>query len=246
MYCQFCGAGIPDGDQFCGQCGARAPAASEGSTSGSTYGQTSGESPREVRRTAQPHADPAASGTRPPETYMPSGQTYYDRDPHVPAAVARYTYAGFWLRFAAWILDTLFALVLAAIPGAIIAVILVLLVEGGQDPPLTFAEAEQQDEDTGNAAVAGFFLGFTPLILAYWYIGTALGGAWGKRIFGLRILKYEDGARPGFGTAAIRVLITWLISFISIASLLDHLWAIWDKDKQTWHDKAAGTVVVRV
>ncbi|MEC8486226.1 MAG: RDD family protein, partial [Actinomycetota bacterium] len=27
---------------------------------------------------------------------------------------------------------------------------------------------------------------------------------------------------------------------------LGYLWMIWDKDRQTWHDKVAGTIVVKV
>lgn len=231
MRCQFCGGEIPEGDQFCGQCGARAPVGIGASTPA-----PEGEQPGVAR---------APRSTGEAVTRDPARQIYYDRDPNAPAVAARYEYASFWPRFGAWLLDTLFALILAAIPGAVVAVLLVLLVEAGQDPPLTFAEAEQQDDDTGAAAFFGFLLGFTPVLLAYWYIGTALGGAWGKRIFGIRIVKYDDGARPGFGTGAIRVLMTWLISLISLAWLLDHLWMIWDKEKQTWHDKAAGTVVVR-
>ncbi len=32
---------------------------------------------------------------------------------------------------------------------------------------------------------------------------------------------------------------------ISLASLLDDLWMLWDKQKQTLHDKIAGTIVVK-
>jgi uncharacterized RDD family membrane protein YckC len=242
MNCQFCGSAIPEGDQFCGQCGARAPVTGGPPASGAagpSYEQTWGKSRPAIEPQTQPGARPAA----PREPWQ---QAYYDRDPNAPAVAARYVYAGFWVRFGAWLLDSIFALLLSAIPAAILAIVLVLLVEANQEPALTFAEAEQQDDDTGAAAVIGIFLGAIPVWIAYWYIGTSLGGAWGKRIFGLRIVKQESGDRPGFGTGAVRVLVTWLISLINLAQLLDHLWMIWDKDKQTWHDKAAGTVVVHL
>jgi uncharacterized RDD family membrane protein YckC len=158
----------------------------------------------------------------------------------------RFVYAGFWIRFGAWLLDTAFAFALAIIPGIVLAVLLVLLVEANQDPPTTFIEAQQQDDDTEAAGVFGFIVPFLIVSLGYWYIGTSVGGAWGKRLCGLRIVKQQDGARPGYGSGAIRVLVTMLIGLINLAQLLDHLWMIWDKDKQTWHDKAAGTVVIRV
>jgi uncharacterized RDD family membrane protein YckC len=237
MYCQFCGSAIPEGDQFCGQCGARAAVGTGPSPSSAdpSYEQTWGERRPNIEQRA---GAPSAQAE-------PWRQAYYDRDPNAPMA-ARLPYAGFWPRFGAWVLDSIFALLLSAIPAAILAIVLVLIVEAGQEPPLTFAEAEQQDDDTGTAAVIGILLGAIPVWIGYWYIGTSLGGAWGKRIFGLRIIKQDSGDRPGFGTGAVRVLVTWLISLINLAQLLDHLWMIWDKDKQTWHDKAAGTVVVRV
>jgi uncharacterized RDD family membrane protein YckC len=34
--------------------------------------------------------------------------------------------------------------------------------------------------------------------------------------------------------------------FSGLVLLLGYLWAIWDANKQTWHDKAAGSFVVRV
>jgi uncharacterized RDD family membrane protein YckC len=63
------------------------------------------------------------------------------------------------------------------------------------------------------------------------------------------VVAQNTGARPGFGSASIRVVIEIVISIVNvlwIPWLLDHLWPIWDEDKQAWHDKAAGTVVVRV
>jgi uncharacterized RDD family membrane protein YckC len=81
----------------------------------------------------------------------------------------------------------------------------------------------------------------------------------------LRVVKIESGALPGFETAAVRVGVLAALNLISqalglfdneaiallvfpilLVFLLNYLWPIWDQDKQTFHDKAAGTVVVRV
>lgn len=39
----------------------------------------------------------------------------------------------------------------------------------------------------------------------------------------------------------------YLLAIITISFFgwLDYLWALWDKDKQTWHDKMAGSWVVK-
>jgi uncharacterized RDD family membrane protein YckC len=34
--------------------------------------------------------------------------------------------------------------------------------------------------------------------------------------------------------------------FSLVVAFLGFLWAGWDREKQTWHDKIAGTVVVRM
>jgi uncharacterized RDD family membrane protein YckC len=48
--------------------------------------------------------------------------------------------------------------------------------------------------------------------------------------------------RPiGYGRAFIR----WLGSILSVIPLfLGYFWMLWDREKQTWHDKMAGSVVV--
>ena len=42
-------------------------------------------------------------------------------------------------------------------------------------------------------------------------------------------------------------LVRGLASTLSVIVLfLGFLWMIWDREKQTWHDKIAGTVVIRL
>jgi uncharacterized RDD family membrane protein YckC len=228
MYCQFCGSGIPDGDQFCGQCGARAAV-------------VAGAAPPGVQSPS-----PMAAGSG--QQAEPWRQPYTDRDPNAPAMAPRYQYAQFWPRFAAWLLDLIFGLIVASIPSGIIALLLYFAVDASQETPLTFAQEQEQEDARSLAAGLGFFLPWLPLFYGYHYVAMALGGGWGKRICHIRIVKQETGERPGWGSAAIRLLVLVMIGFIGsgFASLLNYLWMIWDKDKQTWHDKAATTVVVRV
>jgi len=74
------------------------------------------------------------------------------------------------------------------------------------------------------------------LVLWTWK-GTTLGGI----VLGLRIIRL-DGQPMNFAVALVRVL----GSFFSAAVLgLGFFWAGWSRDKQSWHDKIAGTVVVK-
>ncbi len=224
MYCQFCGSVIPEGDQFCGQCGARAPAAPPPAGAPQppdAYGARPDEAPDEYGSSDTPSAAP-------PQWTSP----YFDRDPNLrPQA---YKYSGFWLRLGAYLLDVLFGSLIAITPGIILAVLLYVL--AGQA-----------------GAVVGFLLGFLTAVYGYQYVSTALGGGWGKRICGLRIIRKDDGQRPGYGTGGIRVLVT--IGFYAVGNvpfigwvvwLMDYLWMLWDPEKQTLHDKAADTLVVQV
>jgi len=90
---------------------------------------------------------------------------------------------------------------------------------------------------------AGAGSGITLIIHAIYFIalvsqwGTTLGG----RVMGLKIVD-ANGNMPSVGTAAIR----WLMSLVSSAVIaLGYLWALWDRNKQTWHDKVANTLVVK-
>jgi uncharacterized RDD family membrane protein YckC len=74
------------------------------------------------------------------------------------------------------------------------------------------------------------------LILWTWR-GTTIGGI----VFGLKIVR-TDGQPMNFAVALVRLL----GGFLSAAALgLGFFWAGWSRDKQSWHDKIAGTIVVK-
>jgi uncharacterized RDD family membrane protein YckC len=73
--------------------------------------------------------------------------------------------------------------------------------------------------------------------------GGPSGQTLGKKVLGIRVYDLREGGPIGYGRGFIRWLIMDLFSWIL---LLGYLWMLWDKEKQTWHDKAAGSVVVPV
>ena len=89
----------------------------------------------------------------------------------------------------------------------------------------------------GNLGGGTFFL---VVLLAYTMLGSAQGVTPGKRALGLRVVN-RDGEAPGLASGVIRVV----METVSAILFLGYLWMVWDKDKQTWHDKAAKTYVVR-
>jgi uncharacterized RDD family membrane protein YckC len=74
------------------------------------------------------------------------------------------------------------------------------------------------------------------LVLWSWR-GTTVGGI----ILGLKIVR-TDVQPMNFAVALVRLL----GAFFSAAALgLGFFWAGWSRDKQSWHDKIAGTIVVK-
>ena len=68
--------------------------------------------------------------------------------------------------------------------------------------------------------------------------GTTLGGI----VLGIQIVR-TDGRPIDYGVALVRCLSA---IFSALALCLGFFWVAWDRDKQSWHDKIAGTVIVRV
>jgi uncharacterized RDD family membrane protein YckC len=66
--------------------------------------------------------------------------------------------------------------------------------------------------------------------------GTTIGGI----VFGLRVVR-RDGRPMDWATAIVRALSCFLSM---VVAGLGFIWIAIDDDKQGWHDKIAGTVVV--
>ncbi len=78
--------------------------------------------------------------------------------------------------------------------------------------------------------------------LAYVVGLNANGGTLGKRVVGLRLEDAKTGEDIGYPKAFGRYIVAIASA---LALLLGYLWCIWDDRRQTWHDKAVGSVVIR-
>jgi uncharacterized RDD family membrane protein YckC len=90
--------------------------------------------------------------------------------------------------------------------------------------------------------VGGSPLGFL-VALAYFagmwaWKGTTIGGI----VLNLKVVRL-DGSPLTFAATLVRALAA---AFSVIVLFLGFLWIIWDQEKQGWHDRIAGTVVVRL
>ncbi len=73
--------------------------------------------------------------------------------------------------------------------------------------------------------------------------GGPKGQTLGKMALGIRVVDFKSGGAIGYGRGVARY-IGRLIS--GVVCLLGYFWMLWDKEKQTWHDKIASSVVVPV
>ena len=71
-----------------------------------------------------------------------------------------------------------------------------------------------------------------------WWKGTTIGGI----VLKLQVVR-SDGRSPSFLVAFVRALAG---AFSAVVFFLGFFWIGWDADKQGWHDKIAGTYVVRL
>lgn len=190
-----------------------------------------------------------ADATRPSESAPASA--WVQAAPPPPPPPAGTTYAGVGIRFVAWLLDLLPLLVLAVLLfGALFGDLFLSMTRALPERP----GYETPDSPELRAAMGDALIRFTAGSLrafAILQVGALLyyAGSWlwlgrspAMALFGLHIVREEDAGRPDLGRVIVRYA-----GFVLSATpfLLGYAWALIDPRKQAWHDKLAGTLVVR-
>ncbi|MFI9654995.1 RDD family protein [Guyparkeria sp. GHLCS8-2] len=135
-------------------------------------------------------------------------------------------YAGFWMRVGAALVDTLLLLVVT------VPLLITVYGWGYYGPFRTGIIAGPAD------VLINYILPAIAVIL-FWHYAQATPG---KMAISARIVDAETGEKPSTGQFIGR----YLGYFVAIIPLgLGILWVAIDRRKQGWHDKLAGTVVVR-
>lgn len=164
----------------------------------------------------------------PPGAWSPAGST-----------VSPSPYAGFWIRTLAAIVDLVPVI---AVMGVLQAIGVPLgLSRGTGDGTL----------DTGGTvlrpthALTVSVTSLVPLLVICAYLAVQwilTGTTPGQRLVGLRIVRAADGARMSPAQGVVRA-VGLLLSVLPLG--LGLIWAAADGRKQGWHDRMAGTVVLR-
>ena len=151
-----------------------------------------------------------------------------------------YKFAGFWRRLVAFMIDSTIVTI----------IFVVLLVIAGL---AFFFGAMSADNNAwiNNLANLKAFSSILLLTMVFYiaintayftYFHGTTGRTPGKMLLGLQVLS-ADGTPISFGIAFLRA-VGYLVSSLLGTIPIGFIWAAFDKKKQAWHDKIAGTVVI--
>ncbi|MEJ0098832.1 MAG: RDD family protein [Pseudomonadota bacterium] len=147
-------------------------------------------------------------------------------------------YVGFWPRFGAQVIDSIIV--------TIITTLLLSLIPG----PASTGDLEQMlDTDPADISLYSLLPGPMDLFVGVVLPGVAIVWLWrkreatpGKLAIGARVVDAQTGNAITLRQGIVRCL-GYFVATLPLC--LGLLWIAFDPRKQGWHDKLAGTVVVR-
>ncbi len=133
-------------------------------------------------------------------------------------------YAGFWLRVGASLIDTILMMVI------IVPVLSMIYGKGYWASEAVFLGAWDLLFNYVLPAI---------VVIVFWIVKSATPG---KILLDISIVDAETGGKPSNGQLIGRYF-AYYVSALPL--MLGFIWVGFDKRKQGWHDKLAGTVVVK-
>lgn len=137
--------------------------------------------------------------------------------------------AGFGLRAAAFVIDTVFVWFCSMLLGVTVGLVGYLLTMYTADGPAPLDRL---------VVICGLIFSVAYYLAAWTKSGQTLG----KVALGIKIVG-ADGQPPSGGKAVLRYL-GYILNAILLS--IGFLWAAFDRKRQGWHDKIAGTYVIYV
>ena len=134
-------------------------------------------------------------------------------------------YAGFWIRFGATLIDT-FILLVVTLP-------LTMVIYGN-----SLWQSERTVMGFWDVMINWIFPAVA--VIVFWRIKGATPG---KMLLSMQVVDMKTGDKMSFRQSIIRY-VGYIVSTIPL--FLGFFWIGIDKKKQSWHDKIASTVVVRI
>ena len=214
MYCSKCGAAMADGAAFCSNCGQGFPVA------------VAARAPILSASVAAPMEGGAAA--------IPAYAGY--------AAVPRVEYAGFWLRFLAFLIDN----VVMGIAFVLILIPLIFLT--GLGGFIGTIHPDEDFNDVGIFMLIGliFLAATVSLVFTWLYHALMESSEWqatvGKKVLGL-VVTDMAGQRVSFWRATARHFAKIITNMVP--AFIGYIMAGFTEKKQALHDMLAGCLVLR-
>jgi len=214
VYCSNCGAAMADGAAFCSNCGQGFPVA------------VAARAPILSASVAAPMEGGAAA--------IPAYAGY--------AAVPRVEYAGFWLRFLAFLIDN----VVMGIAFVLILIPLIFLT--GLGGFIGTIHPDEDFNDVGILMLIGliFLAATVSLVFTWLYHALMESSEWqatvGKKVLGLVVTDLA-GQRVSFWRATARHFAKIITNMVP--AFIGYIMAGFTEKKQALHDMLAGCLVLR-
>ena len=234
MLCVACGGEVPVGSRFCPRCGRATPTAEEAVAGGDTAPTAPPPRPPTMPPPPPPPPPPsfvAGAGAYPPP---PSGYPGAYPPPQYGATSGgpvTYGLASFGQRVGGFLID-------GFIQWAI--VIVGVIIAGITAPEATFDNPDPGPGGLGTLVMMVCWL--ASVAYPIYFEGRPDGQTPGKKAVGIRVVRKDNGAPLGYGLAVARFFAR-IVNWFTLGFGL--LWAAWDEQHQAFHDKIAGTLVVR-
>ncbi|MFA5776648.1 MAG: RDD family protein [Patescibacteria group bacterium] len=157
------------------------------------------------------------------QNFMENNSTAIPQPIPVAAASSGVVYAGFFERFIAALIDGVLIGIANFVLGFVLGTVL-----GG-------AKWVQSVANLIAMAMAASY---------YVYFISQRGQTIGKKVMHLRVQNITTGQNLDVVSAILREIVGKFLS--GVVLLLGYFWMLWDDKKQTWHDKIAKSIVVKV
>ena len=149
--------------------------------------------------------------------------------PMAPPPAGAIAYGGFWRRFLGYLID-------GVIAGGVTTALLVAT------KPITCYSLDGTTTNCISTTVSPSLYFIVAIPVIYSIVMWAYGGTIGQRALGMRVVDAATGRNLGLGRSVLRY-IGFIISTIVI--YIGLIWVAFDARKQGWHDKIAGSLVIR-
>ena len=193
-------------------------------------------------------AQPPSSAAPPPPQYPPGPDRYPGAYPPPPpqweSGQGRPVYASWGIRVGGYLIDFVIF--------AAVTIVLAILMRHSHTLQINYMMKRGTDRQRSISALPFLISALLYLVYGTIFCGSRRGQTVGMMAVGVRAVRDGSFARLGYTRAGVRALTEGVLRslelvnpFLILVWLIDILYPVWDQKRQTLHDKAGGSVVLR-